>query len=97
MKRIIIMLLSLGVFASGPAFSRDKTDTIWVVNGNQITGEIKKLEHGLLTLKTDYYLRARIMMLMMRLQISPFPTMAIILLEFASSPTMLALQSIFTG
>jgi len=48
------MLLSLGVFASGPAFSRDKTDTIWVVNGNQITGEIKKLEHGLLTLKTDY-------------------------------------------
>ncbi|MCJ7556888.1 MAG: DUF481 domain-containing protein [Gammaproteobacteria bacterium] len=54
MKRIIILMLSLGVFVSGPAFSRDKTDDVWVVNGNQITGEIKKLEHGLLTLKTDY-------------------------------------------
>lgn len=47
-------MLSLGVFVSGPAFSRDKTDVVWIANGNQITGEIKKLEHGLLTLKTDY-------------------------------------------
>jgi hypothetical protein len=54
MKRIMILMLSLGVFVSGPAFSRDKTDTVWIINGNQITGEIKKLEHGLLTLKTDY-------------------------------------------
>jgi hypothetical protein len=54
MKRIIILILSLGLFASGPVFSRDKTDTVWISNGNQITGEIKKLEHGLLTLKTDY-------------------------------------------
>jgi len=54
MKRIIILMLSLAVFASGPAFSRDKTDIVWIANGNQITGEIKKLEHGLLTVKTDY-------------------------------------------
>ena len=54
MKRIIVMMLSLGVFASGPAFSRDKTDTVWIANGNQISGEIKKLEHGLLILNTDY-------------------------------------------
>ena len=47
-------MLSLGVFASGPAFSRDKTDTVWIANGNQISGEIKKLEHGLLILNTDY-------------------------------------------
>jgi len=54
MKRIVVMMLSLGVFASGPAFSRDKTDTVWIANGNQISGEIKKLEHGLLILNTDY-------------------------------------------
>lgn len=54
MKRIIIMMLLLAVFFSGPAFSRDKTDVVWIANGNHITGEIKKLERGLLTLNTDY-------------------------------------------
>ena len=54
MKRIIIFALSLCLLASAPAFSRDKTDIVWIANGNQITGEIKALEHGLLKLKTDY-------------------------------------------
>jgi hypothetical protein len=60
MKRITITMMLLAVFASGPAFSRDKTDNVWIANGNHITGEIKKLEHGLLTLKTDYMSEVKI-------------------------------------
>jgi hypothetical protein len=39
--------------AACPASSREKTDIVILANGDHITGEIKKLEYGLLRLKTD--------------------------------------------
>ncbi|MFC2106797.1 DUF481 domain-containing protein [Bacteroidota bacterium] len=45
---LILVLLAIAGSVSG-----QKTDTIKIFNGNIITGEIKNLEHGLLTYKTD--------------------------------------------
>jgi hypothetical protein len=53
MKRIIILTLTLASIAGSPAFARDKTDVIWLTNGDRVTGEIKQLEHGMLRLSTD--------------------------------------------
>jgi hypothetical protein len=38
----------------GPADARDKTDVVALRNGDKVTGEIKKLEYGLLELSTDH-------------------------------------------
>ncbi|MEA3480103.1 MAG: DUF481 domain-containing protein, partial [Bacteroidota bacterium] len=48
---IIIMLVF--VHLAGMAKGRDKTDKIILLNGNEVTCEIKKVEFGLLTVKTD--------------------------------------------
>src|SRR5688572_13060259 len=41
------------LLGSGVALARDKTDVITLRNGDRITGEIYKLEYGVLQLKTD--------------------------------------------
>ncbi|MFN8256756.1 MAG: DUF481 domain-containing protein [Bacteroidales bacterium] len=43
---IIFCLLSICIYAQ-------KNDTIYLLNGDRITGELKKLEYGLFTLNTD--------------------------------------------
>jgi len=53
MKRIIFLTLTLAAFSSNPALARDKTDVVWLTNGDRITGEIKQLEHGKLRVGTD--------------------------------------------
>jgi len=53
MKKIVFLTLILAVFSSNPALARDKTDVIWLTNNDRITGEIAKLEHGKLQVKTD--------------------------------------------
>ncbi len=59
-KRKISLLLSMGLFftilsqlMSVPALGRDKTDVIILKNGDHITGEIKSLERGKMSLSTD--------------------------------------------
>ena len=37
----------------GNALAREKTDIVWMSNGDRLTGEIKQLEHGKLRLSTD--------------------------------------------
>jgi hypothetical protein len=49
---IYLTFLSVCTFIS-PADARDKTDIIWLANGDRFTGEIKQLLHGKLQLKTD--------------------------------------------
>lgn len=44
---------ALGTGTFGVAWSAPKTDVVTLSNGDRITGEIKKLERGLLVLKTD--------------------------------------------
>ncbi|MDP5053082.1 MAG: DUF481 domain-containing protein [Congregibacter sp.] len=55
MQRVamVIMLLLLSVCLSYPAAAQRKTDTITLYNGDRVTGEIKSLLGGQLSLKTD--------------------------------------------
>jgi hypothetical protein len=48
------VLFAIGLpAAAAPARAAPKTDVLVLVNGDSVTGEIKILEHGLLTYKTD--------------------------------------------
>jgi len=43
----------LAILLCGNALAREKTDIIWMSNGDRLTGEIKHLQHGKLLLSTD--------------------------------------------
>ena len=43
----------LAVLLCSNALAREKTDIIWMSNGDRLTGEIKHLQHGKLLLSTD--------------------------------------------
>lgn len=45
----VLMVVSL----SNSVQARDKTDVVWMINGDRLTGEIMQLEHGKLRLSTD--------------------------------------------
>lgn len=60
MKTIIFVSLILVSVLATPAFAREKSDVIWMTNGDRITGEIKQLEHGKLRLSTDSFGEVRI-------------------------------------
>jgi len=47
-----IVLILLLIITGGHLFA-EKTDTIYLVNGDRITGEIKRIEYGMLVYKTD--------------------------------------------
>lgn len=51
--RIYFTLSLIILLFAPPSLARDKTDLVVLVNGNQLNGEIKNLEHGLLALSTD--------------------------------------------
>ncbi len=52
MNRLILAAL-VTVFFCGNCMARAKTDIIWLTNGDRLTCEIKRLEHGKLTASTD--------------------------------------------
>src|SRR3954466_1455986 len=52
--RIISILFGLTVCILPPAFAREKTDVIVMKNGDRITGEVKRLENGVLKVDLDY-------------------------------------------
>lgn len=43
----------LAVLLCTSALAREKTDVVWMSNGDRLTGEIKNLQHGKLLLSTD--------------------------------------------
>ncbi len=47
------VVVSFGLLLSSASAARDKTDILTLKNGDRITGEISRLEHGLLTFKTS--------------------------------------------
>jgi len=53
MNRSTIVSLLLVSIAATPALAREKSDVIWLTNGDRITGEIRQLEHGILRLGTE--------------------------------------------
>ncbi len=52
-KRMPRTLMAFFFLAALPAPARDKTDVIILKNGDHVTGEIKSLSEGMLSLKTD--------------------------------------------
>jgi putative salt-induced outer membrane protein YdiY len=49
-----VFLVVAGVLSGGaPALAADKTDVVVFVNGDRLTGEVKSLERGILSFKTD--------------------------------------------
>jgi len=51
---IVIVVAAAGiVLISAPALSRDRTDTVLLVNGDHVTGEIKVLARGQVKIKTN--------------------------------------------
>ena len=60
MKAIIFVSMILVSIVATPAFAREKSDVIWMTNGDRITGEIRQLEHGKLRLSTDSFGEIRI-------------------------------------
>ena len=51
--RALFILLAVATCASGAAHARQKTDLVFLTNGDRLTGEIKQLDRGILQLKTD--------------------------------------------
>src|SRR5271163_792697 len=52
---LVIPLLALLLYAcAASASSREKTDIVYMRNGDKITGEIQSLEKGQLSVKPDY-------------------------------------------
>ena len=52
---LIVPLLTLMLYAcAASASSREKTDIVYMRNGDKITGEIQSLEKGQLNVKPDY-------------------------------------------
>lgn len=51
-KQLLFLLFSLSIFFSSPVFSQ-KTDKVLLDNNDWVTGEIKKLDYGKLSYKTD--------------------------------------------
>jgi len=52
--RIICALFGMAVCMPSRAFAREKTDIIVMKNGDRITGEVKRLENGILKVDLDY-------------------------------------------
>jgi hypothetical protein len=53
MQKSIYLTLLLTFTMSLSAHARDKSDTVWLTNGDRVTGEIRQLEHGKLRMSTD--------------------------------------------
>jgi Protein of unknown function, DUF481 len=49
-----VVVMGLAAVAANAAFARDKTDVIVMMNGDRITGEVKRLENGVLQVELDY-------------------------------------------
>src|SRR4051812_26659183 len=56
-RRLIGIVLVSSAMAS-PAWAADKTDQIWLKNGDHLTGEIKKLQLGIFYFKPKYALNS---------------------------------------
>jgi putative salt-induced outer membrane protein YdiY len=50
----LFFFLTVGFFAAGASYARTKADVVLMKNGDRFTGEIKKLEHGILYFKASY-------------------------------------------
>lgn len=50
--KLLILLLLIGLFFPALVFAQ-KNDTVYLMNGDRLTGEVKRYEYGLLTFKTD--------------------------------------------
>ena len=54
MSERLLLLCCMGVSLAYPLVAREKTDVIVMTNGDRITGEVKTLVNGVLTVNLDY-------------------------------------------
>jgi putative salt-induced outer membrane protein YdiY len=52
------LVVILALFIGNPAYAKRKDDTVVMTNGDRFTGEIKKLERGILYFKSSYMLES---------------------------------------
>ena len=52
-KRVALILMMIGAAVS-PLMAKRKDDVVVMNNGDRFTGEIKRLEHGELSFKSEY-------------------------------------------
>lgn len=50
----VVLLTAVALLPSGVATAREKIDVVILTNGDRVTGEIKQLDLGILTIKTDH-------------------------------------------
>jgi len=53
MRTFLYLTLIFVTTAINPAHARDKTDVVWLANGDRVTGEVVRLQHGKLEFHTD--------------------------------------------
>ena len=56
-RSLVVIVLAVSVMAA-PLWAADKTDEIWLKNGDHLTGEIKKLQLGVFYFKPKYALNS---------------------------------------
>jgi putative salt-induced outer membrane protein YdiY len=55
-SRALFTIILLSALMASPLWAADKTDQVWLKNGDHMTGEIKKLQMGIFYFKPDYAL-----------------------------------------
>lgn len=53
MRKTIFSTFVIIFIVATPAYARDRSDVVWLTNGDRVTGEIKALQHGKLKMSTD--------------------------------------------
>ena len=56
-RSLVVIVLATSVMAA-PLWAADKTDQVWLKNGDHLTGEIKKLQMGIFYFKPKYVLNS---------------------------------------
>jgi putative salt-induced outer membrane protein YdiY len=56
--RAMVVIVLVSWFMAAPLWAADKTDEIWLKNGDHLTGEIKKLQLGIFYFKPKYALNS---------------------------------------
>jgi len=54
----LVLLVAASLFIVTPAHAKRKDDTVVMMNDDRFTGEIKRLDHGILYFKSSYMLES---------------------------------------
>src|SRR4051812_29224174 len=106
-RRKVILVFTSVTFLACSALARSKTDVIVMKNGDRITGEVKKLENGVLRVDLDYvdgsvsidwlkvdHLESEALFLVQLLDGSVYSAKVVIAKAFAGNPLKIGIQPV---